>query len=70
MLYTEENDVRTSTSVPKLEGLTATQAASSLKAKNLNISVEGSGIVVNQEPATGTSVEQGSVVKVILGNSE
>lgn len=70
MLYTEENAVRTSTTVPKLDGLTATQAANSLKAKNLNISIEGSGIVVSQEPATGTSVEQGSVVKITLGNSE
>ncbi len=66
VLYTEENSVRTSTTVPDLSGLTASQAADSLKAKNLNISIEGSGLVASQEPANGTSVEQGSVVKVTL----
>lgn len=66
VLYTEEDSVRTSTTVPDLSGLTASQAADSLKAKNLNISVEGSGLVISQEPANGTSVEQGTVVKVIL----
>lgn len=42
MLYTEENNVRTSTTVPNLSGMTASQAASSLKSKNLNINIEGS----------------------------
>lgn len=42
MLYTEENNVRTSTTVPNLKDMTASQAASSLKSKNLNISIEGS----------------------------
>lgn len=68
MLYTAENNVRTSTTVPKLNGMTAAQAANSLKSKNLNISVEGSGTVASQEPAAGTSVEQGTVVKVTLKN--
>lgn len=68
MLYTAENNVRTSTTVPKLNGMTAAQAANSLKSKNLNISVEGSGTVASQEPASGTPVEQGTVVKVILKN--
>lgn len=66
MLYTAENDVRTSTTVPNLTGMSAAQAANSLKSKNLNISVEGSGTVVGQEPAKDTSVEEGSVVKVKL----
>ena len=66
MLYTAENNVRTSTTVPKLTGMTAAQAANSLKSKNLNISVEGSGTVSSQEPAFGISVEQGTVVKVVL----
>ncbi len=66
VLYTDENTVRTSTTVPDLSNLTASQAADSLKAKNLNISIEGSGLVVSQDPPNGSSVEQGSVVKVIL----
>lgn len=68
MLYTAENDVRTSTTVPNLTGMSAAQAANSLKSKNLNINTEGSGVVVSQEPAKNTSVEEGSVVKVILKN--
>lgn len=66
MLYTSENNIRTSTTVPKLEGMTAAQAANSLKSKNLNISVEGSGTVSEQIPASGTSVEPGTVVTVKL----
>ena len=41
MLYTSENNVRTSTTVPNLSGMSAAQAANSLKSKNLNITVEG-----------------------------
>lgn len=66
MLYTAENDVRTSTTVPDLTGMTAARAANSLKSKNLNITTEGSGVVVNQDPPKDTSVEQGTVVKVTL----
>ncbi len=66
VLYTSENDVRTSTSVPNLVGLSATNAANALKDKNLNISIEGTGTVVRQEPAKNSSVEEGSVVKVFL----
>lgn len=66
MLYTSENDVRTSTTIPNLKGKTATQAANALKDKNLNISIEGSGTVVSQEPSSGTSVEEGSIVTVKL----
>ena len=67
MLYTAENNVRTSTNVPNLIGMTAAQAANSLKSKNLNINVEGSGVVISQDPVANTSVEQGSVIKIILG---
>lgn len=66
MLYTAENNVRTSTTVPNLSGMSPARAANSLKSKNLNINVEGSGTVESQEPSAGTSVEPGTVVKVIL----
>lgn len=68
MLYTSENNVRTSTTVPDLNKMTAAQAANSLKSKNLNISIEGAGTVSAQEPAAGASVEQGTVVKITLTN--
>lgn len=67
MLYTAENNIRTSTTVPNLNGMTAAQATNSLKSKNLNIKVEGSkGTVVSQDPPIGTSVEQGTVVKITI----
>ncbi len=66
MLYSAENTVRTSTTVPNLQGMSAAQAENSLKSKNLNISIEGSGSVVSQEPAENSSVEEGTVVKVKL----
>ena len=63
--------VRVSTTVPKVLNMSAAQAANSLKSKNLNISVEGtSGIIESQEPAAGSSVEQGTVIKVVLKNEE
>lgn len=65
-LYTEQNNSSVSSTVPDLKGKSLSNAISSLKAKNLNIQATGSGIVVSQEPAFGSSIEEGSVVKVIL----
>ena len=65
-LYTQENNVRTSVTVPNLKGMSATQAMNALKSKNLNIVTEGSGSVISQDPAYNSSVEEGSIVKVIL----
>ena len=67
MLYTAQNDVRTSVNVPNLKNMTASQAANSLKSKNLNIATEGTGKVISQEPEFNASVEEGTVVKIILG---
>lgn len=66
VLYSEENDTRTSVTVPDLKGMTAAQATSALKAKNLNISIEGSGYVTSQDYAKDSSVEEGTVIKVTL----
>lgn len=65
-LYTEEHSSSVSVTVPDLKGKNLSQATSSLKAKNLNIQATGSGIVVSQDVAVGTSVEEGSVIKVTL----
>lgn len=37
-----------------------------LAAKNLNITSTGSGIVIAQDPKSGTSVDEGTVVNVTL----
>ena len=66
MLYTEENDIRTSTTVPDLIGQTLSEAKSSLKYKNLNITYEGSGKVSSQSITEGETVEEGTIIHVIL----
>ena len=65
-VYTEANNSSISVTVPDLKGKNLSQATSALKAKNLNIKATGSGIVVSQNIAVGTSVEQGTVVEVTL----
>ena len=66
MLYTEGNDTRVSQTVPNLKEMTLTEAKAALKKKNLNIKVTGSGIVTSQDIASGTSVEEGTIVSVTL----
>ena len=65
-IYTTENTVRTSVNVPDLSGLTLSQAKNSLKSKNLNITYEGTGKVSSQSVAANTSVEEGTVVHIVL----
>ena len=67
-LYTEKEDTRVSKQVPDLIGKNLSQVKNLLKEKNLNYSVSGSGVVVSQDPIAGTSVEEGTVVKVTLGD--
>ena len=52
--------------VPDLKGKTAEQAKNSLKALNLNISIEGSGKVISQDILAGQEVVEGTVVTVTL----
>ena len=69
VLYDADNAVRTSVTVPDLTGKNLSQAKSILKGLNLNISVNGSGTVVSQDPAKETKVEEGSVINVNLTSS-
>lgn len=66
VLYGEGNDVATSVTVPDLKGMNASQASNTLKEKNLNISIEGSGTVVSQDAAKDEQVPEGTVIKVTL----
>lgn len=65
-LYSEDENTRVSKSVPNLVGKSLSQAKNLLKEKNLNISITGSGTVISQDPIEGTSVEEGTIVKVTL----
>lgn len=66
ILYGEGSDIATSVTVPDLKGMNASEATSALKAKNLNISIEGSGIVVTQDYSKGEQVEEGTAIRVTL----
>ena len=66
VLYTEENDIRTSVEVPNLEGMSLSEAKSALASKNLNYTYTGSGKVKSQSIAEGTTVEQGTVIALQL----
>ena len=66
ILYTEDNNTRVSQSVPNLKGMSLSEAKAALKNKNLNIKYTGSGKVTSQGITAGTSVEEGTVVEVVL----
>lgn len=68
MLY--DQDTRVSTTVPDLTGKSKYQATNELRNSNLNISVEGSGTVISQDPPKGSNVDAGTVVKVTLKSSK
>ena len=65
-VYTENANTSVSVSVPDLKGKSLSAAKSALKSKNLNIQSTGSGVVVSQDVQVGTSVEEGTVIKVNL----
>ena len=68
MLY--DQDTRVSTTVPDLTGKSKYQSTTELRNSNLNISVEGTGTVVSQDPPKGSNVDAGTVVKVTLKSSK
>ena len=63
-LYIEGNEVRFNTIVPNVTGLDIVSATKKLSDANLNIKISGSGMSVLQDPPAGSSIEQGSVVRV------
>ncbi len=67
-LYTESENTRVSKQIPDLTNKSFSQVKSILKNLNLNYSVTGSGVVVSQDPIANTQVEEGTVVKITLGN--
>ena len=68
MLY--DQDTRISATVPDLTGKNEYQATTELRNSNLNISVEGSGVVVSQDPPKGSNVDAGTVIKVTLSEAK
>lgn len=69
LLYDNSNTTRTSVTVPNLNFQSASQATSALHALNLNYSIDGTGIVVSQDPPMNSKVEEGTVIKLTLKKS-
>ena len=66
-LYTGDDTVRVSVSVPDLKGMSAAQAINSVRSKDLNIIFDGSGSqVINQDYISGTQVEKGTIITVTM----
>lgn len=65
-LYTKQNSVRTSVTVPDLTGCTLAQARAILSNLNLNLKYVGNGKVSSQSVAKDTPVEEGTIITVTL----
>ena len=65
-LYSKESDTRVSQTVPNLKGMSLSEAKVALKNKNLNIKYSGKGKVISQDVTAGTSVEEGTVINIVL----
>ena len=65
-LYTNGHEARVSSTVPDLKNMSLQQSQNALSSKNLNLKYSGSGKVISQDPPAGTSVEEGSVISIIL----
>ena len=67
MLYTYTDDPPSTEElvcVPDVEGLSIARAAALLRQRGLDMTIEGTGFAVRQEPAAGQYVEEGGMVKV------
>ena len=65
-IYTQNSSISTSVNVPNFKDLSVEQAMSVAAEANLNISLDGSGIVISQDVAADTPVEIGSVINLTL----
>lgn len=66
-LYTENNTVKSAVTVPNFKGMSAAQAINSANSKQLNLVLNGSGVVISQDTASNSEVEIGSVITLNLG---
>ena len=67
MLYTYTDELPKTEElvcVPDVAGLSIAQAASLLRQRGLDMTIEGTGFAVRQDPAAGQYAQQGDMVKV------
>jgi len=65
-LYTDSDNAETSITVPSFKNMSASEAISTAKSNKSNVSLDGSGIVVSQDTASGTLVEPGTIITLTL----
>ena len=65
-LYTDSSNVATSVTVPNFKGMSVSEAINVATEHNLNITLDGSGIVISQDIAAETPVEIGTVINLTL----
>ena len=51
-------------SVPEVEGMSIVEAGRQIRARGLEMMLEGSGLAIGQQTAAGTFVAPGTIVKV------
>lgn len=61
-LYSNENEERVNVEVPDLRGAYIEDAANLLREMNLNVIIDGDGIVTAQNIVAGTEVQEGTVI--------
>lgn len=66
VIYGQGSNISTSVTVPDLKGMNASEATNTLKSKNLNINIEGSGVVSSQDYAKDEQVPEGTIINVTL----
>ena len=66
VLYGQGSSISTSVKVPDLKGMNASEASNALKSQNLNINIEGAGIVISQDYLKDEQVQEGTIIKVTL----
>ena len=59
---------KASTTVPDFKGMSALQAINSAKSKNLNLVLNGTGVVISQDTAFGNEIEVGSIITLNLSD--
>ena len=65
-IYTKNSSVSTSVTVPNFKGMNASEAIEAAAEANLNIALDGSGIVISQDVAADSTIEIGSVINLTL----
>ena len=68
ILYTEDNEIPAEgmVRIPSLVGLGLTQARVKVREAELSLSAQGNGFCVSQDPAAGSMVPKGTMIRAVF----